>query len=232
MPLLCKKMCTANSGHSFIHIHIHTHIQARALSHECTHMCIARGVKCPRQKEGWRQFPCMIAKDDCSIIYCQSSLHHWFFWWRNPVINRKPGCHQALRKGWNQNTRVIRVQRRNLSAERESSSPMVLHWTMSASTPHLASMEIDYPPASLCRNAQWCGARLPHIMKPCTRGHSPQHGLQQTEARKDPWCFFELLATHQFWKWNSGKTKKHFTYSLPRAAQCFPFCASIAAALS
>lgn len=31
----------------------HTHIQVRALSY----VGIARGVKCPRQKEVWRQFP-------------------------------------------------------------------------------------------------------------------------------------------------------------------------------
>lgn len=137
-----------------------------------------------------------------------------------------------LRKCWNLSTRVIRVQRRNVSAGRDSSSPMVLHEGMSASTLHLGILEICYPPARLCRNTQWYGACLPHIMKPCTRGHSPRCGFQQLEANKDPWCFFELLITHQFQKRNSGENKKLFSCTLPRTAQCFPFCASIAATLS
>lgn len=78
--------------------------------------------------------------------------------------------------------------------------PRGLHESMSASTLHLGSVQIHYPLARLFRNAQGYGAHLPHIMKTHTRRHSPQRGLQQTEARK----LFELLATHQFQKQNSG----------------------------
>lgn len=39
----------------------------------------------------------------------------------------------------------------NVSGGRDSSSPVVLHDSMSVSALHLGSVEIYYPPARLCR---------------------------------------------------------------------------------
>lgn len=64
--------------------------------------------------------------------------------------------------------------------------PHGLHESMSISILHLGRVETHYPPARLFRNAQGHGAHLPHIIKMHTRWHSPQCGLQQTEARKHP----------------------------------------------
>lgn len=122
--LFCARKCAKQTlgTHSYIYTQTHLGTCTLTYAHTCVH---SWRCQMAQAKTGVETILHMIGKDDYNNFYCWSSLRHLSFWWRNPVTNGKTGCHQGLRTCWNPSIRIIRVQRRNVSAGRDSSTLMV-----------------------------------------------------------------------------------------------------------